>query len=335
MSIRLSSQLQRLWFQSADTLSYPLHDVWRRGQQVIALKGAANSIVNQKEIRVVGMRRTGNHAIISWIEHQLLGKYWHLNNIERGRNPYRRKADKLKRYHPEYAKMSQVYRRQGNGEFVHRDCLLYSYEDWSLAQIARGRVERNRALYLGKSAQCLDVLILRDPFNLFASRLKQGFVPTKDQRLSMVEMWLEYAKEFVGESHYLQRNLVCINYNQWFQSQDYRRKLASQIGVPFSDAGLTTVSDIGGGSSFDGTNLDGKARSMDVTNRWRRYAKTPAFQALFESESVWRYSQQIFRDLPGTHELDPYVSMPQSSQCRDQASATIKPVPCVVEQDRA
>ncbi|MGB3669671.1 MAG: hypothetical protein WA783_13315 [Phormidesmis sp.] len=102
MSNRLSSRLQRLWFQSVDTFSYPLHDAWRRSQQAIALSNPAaqgpanqaspnqaspNPIVNQKEIRDDGMRRTGNHAIIAWIEHQLSGKYWHLNNLTLSPNP--------------------------------------------------------------------------------------------------------------------------------------------------------------------------------------------------------------------------------------------------------
>ena len=101
--------------------------------------------------------------------------------------------------------------------------------------------------------------------------------------------------------------MVCINYNQWFQEKDYRRKLASQLGVSFSDAGLTTVPNVGGGSSFDGIQMNGQARSMDVTMRWQQYVKDPAFRALFERESVWQYSQQIFGDLPGTQRLRPYA----------------------------
>ncbi|MEL7333793.1 MAG: hypothetical protein AAFN12_16215 [Cyanobacteria bacterium J06560_2] len=305
MKTQVPSRLEQLRFRLTEACVYPLRDRWRRRSQ----QTQKAKITNQKEIRVVGMRRTGNHAVLTWIEHQLSGEFFHLNNVWAGRNPYRHKADNLLRYHPEHAEMSQTYRRQANGKLIERDCLLYSYEDWSLAQIVQPRFEQNRELYLGRAAECFDVLILRDPFNLFASRLKQNFVPTKTKGLSMVAMWLEYAKEFVGETQYLSqspdqnsnRSLVCVNYNRWFEDVAYRLQLSEQLGVPFSDAGLAKVPHLGGGSSFDGTQLDG--RSMDVTNRWQRFADDPAFRALFENELLWTYTQRIFGELPGTETL--------------------------------
>ena len=50
--------------------------------------------------------------------------------------------------------------------------LIYSYEDFPLDQVASDKFEHNHDLYLGKSAIRYDLLIIRDPFNLFASRLK-------------------------------------------------------------------------------------------------------------------------------------------------------------------
>ena len=165
MSSQVPSRLAQFRFRATETFIYPLQDSWRRRRL-----SADDEIINKKEIRVVGMRRTGNHAILTWIEHQLAGECLHLNNVWVGKNPYRHKADNLLRYHPEHAKMSQTYRRQANGDLVKRDCLLYSYEDWSLAAITQPRFERNRELYLGRASECFDVLILRDPYNLFASR---------------------------------------------------------------------------------------------------------------------------------------------------------------------
>lgn len=297
MNTQVPSRLAHLLFRVTETFVYPLHDSWRRW----TLSANADDIVNKKEMRVVGMRRTGNHALLTWIEHQLSGEFYHLNNVSAGKNPYRHKADNLLRYHPEHVKMSQTYRRQANGELIKRDCLLYSYEDWSLAKITQPRFERHRELYLGKAAECVHVLILRDPFNLFASRLKQNFVAPKSKQLPMVEMWLEYAKEFLGETQqYLNRNRVCVNYNRWFEDVGYRRQLSEQLGLSFSDAGLSKVSTLGGGSSFDGTQLNGQAKAMDVTNRWQRFADDPTFRALFKNEQVWTYSQRIFGELPGT-----------------------------------
>ncbi len=293
-------RLSHLGFRAKERLVYPVQDWQKR-----AVQSHPSEITNQKEICIVGMRRSGNHAVLNWIRAQQPGEVCLLNNVAAGANPYRYKSDNLLRYHPEHHRQAELYRQQGNGELIKRDCLIYSYEDWSLEQIATPRFERDRDLYLGKSAKQFDLLVLRDPFNLFASRLKRNFVATKSKKLPMVELWLEYAKEFVGESRYLKRHRVCVNYNRWFADIDYRRELADQLEIPFSDADLETVSAFGGGSSFEGTG-DGvgeQARALDVTNRWRKFADDPAFQQLFESEAVWHYATQIFGEILGTDSL--------------------------------
>ncbi len=295
------SRLNHLGFRAKERLVYPVQDWQRR----IAARSHPTEIINQKEICIVGMRRSGNHAVLNWIRAQQLGEVCLLNNVAAGTNPYRYKSDNLLRYHPEHHHQAEIYRQQANGDLTKRDCLIYSYEDWSLEQITAPRFERDRELYLGKSAKQFDLLVLRDPFNLFASRLKQNFVATKSKKLPMVEMWLEHAKEFVNESRYLKRRRICVNYNRWFADVDYRRELAAQLEIPFSDAGIEIISAFGGGSSFDGTGdeVEGQARALDVTNRWRKFTDDPAFQQMFESEAVWHYSTQIFGELPGTDRL--------------------------------
>jgi hypothetical protein len=294
---RVPSRFNELTFRATQAFVYPLQDWQRRLTQ-----RSHQQIINQKEIRAVGMRRTGNHALLNWIAKQQPGEVFHLNNVNPGQNPYRQKSTRLMRYHPEHAKMAAVYRRQAKGEFIKRDCLIYSYEDWGLAGITQPSFERNRSLYLGKSAQQFEVLILRDPFNLFASRIKQNFQATKRKKVSMVALWLEYAREFVGETHYLP-GVICLNYNRWFADVDYRRALAAQLGLVFSDAGLSEVLSLGAGSSFDGTRLNGQARAMDVTNRWRVFADDPDFRRIFQNDEIWHYSEQIFGHLPGTEVL--------------------------------
>ncbi|MBE9064332.1 hypothetical protein [cf. Phormidesmis sp. LEGE 11477] len=298
------SRLSHLGFRAKEALIYPVQD-WRRRR--IQERTQPTEIINQKEICLVGMRRSGNHAVLNWIRSQQPGDVCLLNNVAAGTNPYRYKSDNLRRYHPEHHKQAEVYRQQASGNLIKRDCLIYSYEDWSLRQIIQPRFERNRDLYVGKSGKSFELLVLRDPFNLFASRLKQNFVATKARKLPMVEMWLEHAREFVGESGYLKRNRICISYNRWFSNMDYRRSLADQLDIPFSDAGLENISAFGGGSSFDGTGddsrLSGRASALDVTNRWRQFADDPRFQSLFASEALWHYSTQIFGELPGTDSL--------------------------------
>ncbi|MFN7247708.1 MAG: hypothetical protein ACK5UO_13890, partial [Microcystis sp.] len=49
-----------------------------------------------------------------------------------------------------------------------------------------------------------------------ASRLKKGLLSVKTKGMSPADMWMEYAKEFLGETSYLSNNKVVINYNLWF-----------------------------------------------------------------------------------------------------------------------
>lgn len=244
-------------------------------------------IVNQKEIRVVGLKRTGNHAIINWLRQQHSGEVWHLNNIRPGTNPYRW----LYSHYPK-----EHLKQEALGNFVAKDCLIYSYEDYSIERVTDPKFERRHDVYLGKSSLRYDLLILRDPFNLMASRLKKNYITVKDPNYTVTDLWLEYAKEFLGETNYLTNNKVCINYNRWFFDVEYRKNLASALGIEFSDKGIERVKSEGGGSSFDGKEFDGQATKMDVLNRYKLFEDDPAYQSLVNNEELIEYSRKIFGD---------------------------------------
>jgi hypothetical protein len=44
--------------------------------------------IDRKELRVVGLKRTGNHAILKWIKSQQVGAIEHLNNVKPNENPF-------------------------------------------------------------------------------------------------------------------------------------------------------------------------------------------------------------------------------------------------------
>ncbi len=265
--------------------------------RVVTRRSELNKIVNEKEIRVVGLKRSGNHAIINWIRKQFPEYILFLNNIPCGTNPYRSLSQ---HYHTEHLK------QQALGNFTYKECLIYSHEDYSLEQVVNPEFENNHDLYIGKSAIRYDLIILRDPFNMVASRLnsqKQGitsFARVKAANKTYIDLWIEYAREYLGETNYLENNKLCINYNQWFLSQDYRREIADKLQIDFTDRGIDEVKSQGGGSSFDGRNLDGQAMQMDVMNRWVQLADNPIYRQLLDNEELLRYSQRIFGSLPGT-----------------------------------
>lgn len=271
------------------------------------LQPPSAEIINEKELRIIGMRRTGNHAVIHWLRQLYRARgeaSEHLNDLILNESPYRYKYENLRDHHPEYPKMMAAYRRQAQGNFTPRPYLSYSYEDYSLQQIAnQPRLDRNHDLYLGRSGERWDVLILRDPFNLFASRLKSKFMAVKAPGKTMVELWLDYAAEFLGQTQMLRQPKVCINYNRWCLEPAYRQALAEQLRIPYQAVDTEKVSGSGGGSSFDDLTFQGKASEMDTLGRWRHFQDQPRYRALFQNPQLWDYSERIFGTIPGTDVL--------------------------------
>ncbi|MDJ0556303.1 MAG: hypothetical protein QNJ68_18070 [Microcoleaceae cyanobacterium MO_207.B10] len=164
-------------------------------------------------------------------------------------------------------------------------------------------------------------LIIRDPFNLFASRLNHrlkleqnnldlgkatygnNFLSVRSPNQTVADLWINYAKEYLGETNYLKHNKICINYNQWFVDIEYRRNIAEKLQMEFSDVGINKVAGQGSGSSFEGKEFDGKATSMDVLNRWQKFADDPKYRGLFSNPEICEYSERIFGHIPGTESL--------------------------------
>lgn len=91
------------------------------------------------------MRRTGNHAIVSWIQAQekLLDKgvVFHINNIAVNENPYRYKYQNLCYYFPQYKWSIEQFEQQKSGNLTSKYCLIYSYEDYALSDIFSDKFE--------------------------------------------------------------------------------------------------------------------------------------------------------------------------------------------------
>lgn len=267
-----------------------------------------NQTINSKEIRVVGMSRSGNHAIINWILRQSPGRTCFLNCVEPKTNPFATAR-------PLGDKRGVVVNYRGfdleaeaEGDLSAKDLLLYSYEDVFLGMVASPLFRKYHDEWIGGSAETLDVLILRDPFNLFASRFRSGLYrhghgePPSVTNRTAIRIWKQHAREFAGIRTYLDRPKVAISFNQWASDSGYRHLIARQLGLDFTDAGVDDVAATAGGSSFDGTRYDGKAGEMDVFGRWRHYAGESDLWRHFDDE-VHELSDGIFGHLPGKSRL--------------------------------
>ncbi|WP_204137396.1 hypothetical protein [Halomicronema sp. CCY15110] len=288
---------RKLARKASRTLQHSTEDVWR----LLTGNFQERAIANKKELRIIGLRRTGNHTVAEWIKAQEPGAIEHLNNLEVRCNPYRYKYEMLIDHYPEHHNWAyKHYQPLAKGRFPEIDCLICGYEDHPLGSIADPLFEQLHDAYVGKSAKRFDILVLRDPFNLFASRLKSNMIPVKSAKFTAVDLWIQYAKEFLGETQYLNHNRIAVNYNQWVTDVDYRQQLAAQLGLEFSDTGIKKVASLGGGSSFDGSAMDGKGDQMAVLERWQHFKDDEAYRALFKNRQLLEYSQKIFGDMPNT-----------------------------------
>ena len=153
----------------------------------------------------------------------------------------------------------------------------------------------------------MTLLILRDPANLFASRLRKdewgaagscGWIPFDSLHAPLArERWIEHALEFIGQTRHLP-NLVPVDYVQFVRSGPYRASLAASLGIRPDEAVLDRVPARGGGSSFDELRFDGKAGRMRVFDRWRRYADHPGYRGLLGDPRLQRLSRMIFGRAP-------------------------------------
>lgn len=261
-------------------------------------------IINKNEFRIVGMSRSGNHAIINWIINQLHGRYCFLNCAEPKTNPFytARPLYKNKTCCVNYADFNLSAEQRG--DFSRKDYLIHSYEDCFLGMLNNRTFEEHHDAYVGPSRRKEDIIVLRDPFNLFASRKKSGlFNRQKGAKskpvtpLTAIRIWKQHAREVIGEKKYLRNKRIFINYNLWAYDYEYRKNIALALGLNFTDTGIEDVSICAGGSSFDGLKFSNRAKSMKVLERWKHYINDRDYKSIFDEEII-SLSNKIFGHMP-------------------------------------
>jgi hypothetical protein len=195
-----------------------------------------------------------------------------------------------------------------SGRHAKKGTLIYNYEDCDFRELESRTADAQEDEWLGKGPR-EDLLIVRDPFNLIASRLRwargKKWTPSLDQFPLFRELWKAYAREFLRETRYL-KNPICVSYNHWFCSRKYRDELGGRLGFQNRDRGLEEVAKWGPtiwGDSFDELKLDGMAQRMKVLERWKDYVDDEFFRAQFTDPELLELSERIFGPLPGTDRL--------------------------------
>lgn len=186
------------------------------------------------DLQVVAMRKSGHHAIMVWLRALLGDHVRHYNNCTA----------------PQPGMFVAVDRES---EPAPGDWRMCNFEDFDLAEA-------------GSLIGAHKLLVIRDPFNCFASRIagrnrySAAWLNTK--------LWKAHAREYLGDTTLLgdDVNVWRINFNAWHAREDYRRAWAlEQIGR-FNVDDRQRVPDPGL-SMFDGQTFDGRAADMPVLDR--------------------------------------------------------------------
>jgi hypothetical protein len=277
------------------------------------IQGRLKSHPQDLLMRVFALRRSGHHALLNWIRYQLPYRHWLLNDCRLGENPLQSALFMSSAIQGRWHEHRVFHlARELAGQHAYKGALIYNFEESDLRRVPRLMPVASEAEWLGTAARRMDLLILRDPFNLLASKLKWAYgdverpsKPSLDEVAQARELWKVHAREFLGETTHL-TDRITLSYNDWFLDRAYRDRKAAEIGFRNDDKGLSKVARWGptlSRDSFDGLRFDGRAQDMKVLERWRRFIDDPFFRELVADPELHRLSSRIFGDMAGVSEL--------------------------------
>jgi hypothetical protein len=287
---------------------------------------------NEYEIRVFGFKHGGQHAIINWIATLFREPVHFFNNCGWNCDPYRtgrtrgtRKETVISDIFVWLPKMKRLSEEEVDKvKYKPKKCLMYSYENANISLVYGDKPATPPGI-TGKSKKVFDVIILRDIFNLSASRFVEKGSEyqnkyTKDYYSDLGDDFLEFdrknyyyrdkklrkpfeaaALEFLGKADYL-RNKVLISFNDWFLSRGYREHIASLFGLPNNEISVNIVAGVGNrGSRWDNFDYNGRAQEMKILERWKHYKNNELFWSIMRDwEKEVEMSNEIFGEIPGT-----------------------------------
>jgi hypothetical protein len=150
---------------------------------------------------------------------------------------------------------------------------------------------------LGQYKNVHQVVLLRDPYNLFASRLKHypeclSVEETWIKSSYITQQWLSYAERFQNPD-----GIIPLSYNKLISSKDDRKRIFKAIGGDkYTDEALSKIDPNGGGSSFTGQNET--ITPAQTGNRYRHYWDIKCFRDMFTPDYVTKAKEIFGMNLP-------------------------------------
>ncbi len=278
-------------------------------------------------ILVFAQSRSGHHAIIDWLFNQysdtkLFFNYnsvdnfdpkfseriqYYLNNKKYYKvisNSWIKSGlveEKLKEFEMETLENIDVIENQD------KNLLILNYENFDMSEMDN---LYHKIKDLFPQANIHKVIVLRDLLNLLASKIKAG-VEINEQDVidknpnfnEIVNLWLNYCK--YAESN---NDLVKIVYNKWYQDDNYRLEILTQLKSDYKEIGIPNLATFGGGSSFDGYSINRKVNDMKFLERYLEYKHIPSFIDLwyingFKNHTNALFGANLYKNIMNTTEI--------------------------------
>ena len=249
------------------------------------------------EIYIVGVCRSGLHALAAWIIPQIASTVAYFVGVLNGH---------AFSYPTEFYSSGKLIEKTELYENQDVERIIYDIQDVCKPSTLEGFIQDRRSNISSKRKTIL--FLMRNPLNNIASRMEYSIKYlyfTKKVNQIAIDYWIECAKEYLGETDILAKlkesgridDYVFVFYDTWFQDEEYRKEISDKLGLSFNDNGLNTVRHEGFGSSFDFQNYDNNAQKMDVLNRWKKYEGDTEFISLFrENPQIVEYYSKIYKE---------------------------------------
>lgn len=262
---------------------------------------------NETEVWVYHLKRGGGHAVLTWLARSAGRPVFHLNNVFSKPFKVRWRKERI------FRAITDPKRRGGKTRVfgadldpelgwrqvaaMPKEILLCNLENFPLERVpSEPLLVGGAAPIIGESLNRINVLVLRDAFNTFASVKKGKRRMRARLHRFYAPQWKVYAREFLGETALLGEDTIMVSYNRWFSDREYRQEIAGRFGWNSHEESLDDVTGDGGGSSFTGQDFQRRARDMDVTGRWRHFEDDPDYRRAFDDETI-ELSNRIFGDV--------------------------------------
>lgn len=239
------------------------------------------------------LRRSGHHAVIDALRAQLAQLILFVNDGEVSTHPLssERGITLLNWKHAFPTRVEAALGRIGS-RLPLRGVLIHNYEDFQADGPRPPMV----------TAHPIEVAVVRDPFNLIASRLKwHRSVLSQFESLSESEIGERLVEAFRAQVALADLttngDVRLVKYDHWAYAEGGAEEAARAIGVEKPLVRLDQISEFGPGSSFDA--MGGDASKIRTTERWRNFADDATFLGAVIRPEVLEWTERFFPSSSG------------------------------------